>query len=140
MLFSIFTPSCYCLFFHLSTFRSPILLSFITFLLFMAANHSPSFCGVAVSSSVPSFSAVQRYPFFFRMLQMRIPNRPITQKIGTRAKTAYSAVFSSALRTTVPLTGPPAPADGPLPTVRTVLTCKAGERKVNGLISIKSQL
>lgn len=60
---------------------------------------------------------------------MRIPSRPITQKMGTKAKTAYSAVFSSALRTTVPLTGPPAPADGPLPTVRTVLTCKATERK-----------
>lgn len=84
---------------------------------------------MVVSSSPPSLSAEQRYPFFFRMLQMRIPNRPITQKMGTRAKTAYSAVFSSAVRTTVPLTGPPALLDGPLPTVRTVLTCGDAERK-----------
>lgn len=90
---------------------------------------SPSFCGVAVSSSPPSFSPVQRYPFFFRMLQMRIPSRPITQKTGTRANTAYSAVFSSALRTTVLLAGPPAPPDWPLPTLRTTLTCNPSERK-----------
>lgn len=89
---------------------------------------SPSFCGVAVSSSPPSFSAVQRYPFFFRMLQMRIPSKPITQNMGTSANTAYSAVFSSALRTTVLLAGPPAPPEGPLPTVRTALTCAAAER------------
>lgn len=88
----------------------------------------PSFCGAALSSSTPSFSPVQRYPFFFRMLQIRIPSRPITQKTGTKANTAYSAVFSSALRTTVPLTGPPAPLAGPFPTVRTVLTCEAAEK------------
>lgn len=107
--------------------------SFLSFFFFFAisviSSLSPSFCGVAVSSSPPSLSALQRYPFFFRMLQMRIPNRPITQKMGTKANTAYSADFSSALRTTVPLTGPPAPLDGPLPTVRTVLTCKDAEKK-----------
>lgn len=116
------------------TFFFSSLLSFLSVQIFFFSRNlchffSPSFCGVAVSSSPPSLSAEQRYPFFFRMLQMRIPNRPITQKIGTKANTAYSAVFSSALRTTVPLTGPPAPLDGPLPTVRTVLRCKDAERK-----------
>lgn len=122
--------SIFCSLFHFLSLIS----RFKTFLILCSFCHltslslSPSFCGVANSSSPPSFSAVQRYPFFFRMLQIRIPSRPITQKTGTKANTAYSAVFSSALRTTVPLTGPPALLDGPLPTVRTVLTCIAAER------------
>ncbi|TNN36603.1 hypothetical protein EYF80_053228 [Liparis tanakae] len=61
------------------------------------------------------------------MLQMRIPSRPMTQKMGTRANTAYSAVFSSALRTAVPLTAAAAPLDDARPAVRTARTGEAAE-------------
>lgn len=89
----------------------------------------PSFCGVALSSSPLSLSVEQRYPFFFRMLQMRMPSRPMMQNTGTKANTAYSAVFSSAVRTTVPFTGAPAPPDGPFPTVRICLFRDAARRE-----------
>lgn len=65
---------------------------------------------------------------------MRMPSRPITQNTGTRANTAYSAVFSSAECTAVLLAAPtPAPPD-PAPPPRALFPALRRKRTRDAVI------